>query len=126
MEHNIMNFYDSLNDAALIHRILKLGATSIWYHKPDVARDICFGLKYCQINNIKIHILLGRIDSKNPDEIFIALQSEEYSPEGQARRLIKNLELTHTSMSVGDIIEFDGKYMFCDNLGWTELKIGDV
>lgn len=51
-------------------------------------------------------------------------QGKEENPlanmRGQLR--LKELGVSHTSMSVGDIIEINGACYFCDNEGWTELK----
>ena len=43
------------------------------------------------------------------------------TPENQ--KMIKSLGLSHTSMSIGDMVEFpNGKKLVCVNEGWEEMK----
>jgi hypothetical protein len=50
------------------------------------------------------------------------MQAENWSPNGEARPLLKRLGLTHTSMSVGDVIrDEEGTYWECMDLGWRAL-----
>ena len=63
---------------------------------------------------------------ENKDEIFHTMQGEIWSPNGEARPLIRGLKLQHTSMSVGDIVVEEGGNVYevlpC---GWkTILKDG--
>lgn len=46
------------------------------------------------------------------EEVFVQSQAENWSPMGEARELIRRLGLSHTSMSVGDVIvsELDTYY----------------
>ena len=54
------------------------------------------------------------------------MQGENWSPNGEARNLIGSLGLSHTSMSVGDIIEIDGNLFFVDRHGFKKLVNGSV
>jgi hypothetical protein len=122
--------YSSLNDASVTNPHLAFGNMKIWFMKEGVSRDLGMGYTFCKKYNLlpltteieKTHTLVGRIDCASNDEAFCALQGESWSPNGEARDLIKSLGLYHTSMSVGDIIEQEGKFFFCDNYGFTELK----
>jgi len=60
------------------------------------------------------------------DEIFSIMQGERWSPEGEARDLIRWLGLQHTSMSVGDIIEDaeTGCYYEVAGVGFNNLTYG--
>jgi len=43
-----------------------------------------------------------------------------YHAEGGHQRWVRT-NLTHTSMSIGDVICVMGEYMMCDRYGWTTL-----
>ena len=63
---------------------------------------------------------------KAPDEdvVFMQMQGEIWSPNGEARPLIKKLGLGHTSMSVGDCaynVDTDTMYQ-CDKYDWKVVK----
>lgn len=114
--------YTSLNDAAFKTEILAPGDLTVWY-----ARGIydAFSIKpIVTIDTIeKTHIKLGEIaGSENPEEVFVALQAETWSPNGEARELIQGLGLDHTSMSVGDIIQTSsGRLYMVDFVGFKLL-----
>jgi len=73
-------------------------------------------------NNLQnTHVLLGEIKVNNPEDAFNKLQGENWSPYGEARAFIQNLQLKHTSMSVGDIITTPDDTLLCDVLGFIKL-----
>ena len=94
---------------------------------------LIFGANYIRINNSDLwnkitshnlsstHKLLAVVDETNLENIFRHFQGEVWSPDGEARELIRGLGLQHTSMSVGDMVQQDNKYYFCDILGWIEI-----
>lgn len=48
------------------------------------------------------------------EEVFVAMQGENWSPNGEARDLIRDLGLMHTSMSVGDmILDCSTRNLYC-------------
>jgi hypothetical protein len=53
------------------------------------------------------------------EAVFEVMQGEYYSPYGEARELIASLGLSHTSMSVGDII-----YSYSDATFYEVAPIG--
>jgi len=57
------------------------------------------------------------------EQVFIHMQGEWWSPDGEARDLIKSLDLKHTSMSVGDVLRETetGRTWVCASAGWEEL-----
>lgn len=57
----------------------------------------------------------------NLDKVFTWLQAENWSPNGEARELIQQLGLSHTSMSVGDIIQVDERFFACEPFGWENI-----
>ena len=69
------------------------------------------------------HKFVGSFPSDNLDEAFRFFQGEIWSPEGEARNLIKGLGLHHTSMSVGDLAINDDDVIFqCLGTGWREIS----
>ncbi len=123
--------YKTLNDAKKYFKELDKGSTQILYANAKLRRDLSGGLNFLKkyapeliptkatLN--KSHVLLGKIKSTDLDKIFIMLQGESWSPEGEARSLIKSKGLDHTSMSVGDVIVIGNKAYFVDNIGFEEL-----
>jgi hypothetical protein len=125
--------YEVLNEAGLrqkqLRHILDPGKTEIWYTRVAMGRDLRMGLDFCMEHGCmpdvmalsKTHIMLGRIKSKAKKDIFLALQGENWSPNGEARTLIKAVGLAHTSMSVGDIIVIGVEVWFVDTYGFKEI-----
>lgn len=56
--------------------------------------------------------------------IYDWYQGENWSPNGEARPLIAGLQLEHTSMSVGDVIELcrDNRFWMVADYGFTEIE----
>jgi len=121
------DLYKSLNDAAVISPDLAKGSTKVWYAKSS--RDLGMGYdwcakKYClpDIEDLKkTHVLLGSVKGTDEEKIFGLLQGEIWSPNGEAHNLIDKSGAKHTSMSVGDIIEMNGKCYMADIGGFREL-----
>ena len=114
----------------------------VWYMKSEQMRDFGMGVDFLQehypekverifLDLNKTHIYLKShkmswIDSTLEDDleaIFFTMQAENWSPNGEACELIREKGLTHTSMSVGDIVVVDkNRIFYVDNFGFTELK----
>ena len=80
------------------------------------------------------HVHLTTIQAQNRADAWLQMQGENWSPHGEARPLIEMLDLTHTSMSVGDVLrDEDGVYWECldtsttlsAGLGWRRVE-GDT
>lgn len=119
-----MHAYRHLNEAAKYYTGLASGDVEIWYFKGEpltfmfepVAVEV-------DINALsETHVLLGKIKERDLEKIFAGMQADFWSPNGEARELINSLNLTHTSMSVGDIVVMDGKVHLCVSFGWRELN----
>ena len=68
------------------------------------------------------HIELGTFEATDLDNLFVKMQGEVWSPNGEARPLIEFKGLKHTSMSVGDIaVTESGDTFICDRIGWMIL-----
>jgi hypothetical protein len=62
-------------------------------------------------------------ESENLEKIYLEMQGEMWSPNGEARFLIKAKKLGHTSMSVGDVIvdEMFNEVYVVDSIGFKSL-----
>jgi hypothetical protein len=105
---------------------------AIWYMKPTYFQDGCMGYDFCakyrRLPNHQdlqaTHILLTELElpeNTNLDYIFVQMQGEVWSPNGEANDLIKEKGLAHTSMCVGDIIVGNGEIYMVDRNGFTVL-----
>jgi len=138
LEQEDIKQYTTLNDAAAIQNLdgLEQGQTKIWYVKSEHTRDYMFGLDFItsklgkevpSSKNIEeTYMLLGSIKERELNSIYQLLQGEVWSPNGEARNLITTLDLSHTSMSIGDIVEIDGNLYFVDRYGFKKLTNGNV
>jgi hypothetical protein len=117
--------YKTLNDVA--NPIFAKGSVKIWYVKKEWSRVFCFGptgaaeqgIKFCPGGPAPTHQLLGEIVGADLNVLFNVLQGENWSPNGEARDLVR--DIGHTSISVGDVIEKDGEYWMVDNFGFTKV-----
>jgi len=103
---NVPRQYQSLNDK------YPRGNIEIWYWRNP--EDNVSGKLWCMevmkgnfptaqdIRND--YSKVGSIEATNEEDIYIKMQGEVWSPHGEARELINRLGLSHTSMSVGDVI----------------------
>ncbi len=77
----------------------------IWYMRPAFFSDGILEIKRPDpANLLATHIHLKDIEAHGLDEAFSMMQAERWSPNGEARELIKSKGLQHTSMSIGDVI----------------------
>jgi len=74
----------------------------------------------------KSHVKLGTVNTTDINKIFSNFQGDSWSPNGEARNLIKSKGLSHTSMSVGDVVKVSGKVYIVDNFGFKELHKEDA
>lgn len=69
------------------------------------------------------HVFVRAIQATCLDEVYWLMQGEQWSPNGEARPLIERLDLGHTSLSIGDVVQApDGRYYICRWLDWEELE----
>ena len=58
----------------------------------------------------------------NLDKAWWQMQAEHWSSNGEGKPLIERLGLSHTSMSVGDVIRDEGGACWeCLDLGWKRV-----
>jgi hypothetical protein len=108
----------------------------VWYFKDNDDESIkhaflgyAFAKKMDKLpdpNNLeKTHTFLAFTDLTKLEDVFFHFQGEVWSPNGEAGDLIKSLDLHHTSMSVGDIIERDDGVFIVDTVGFVNLLTGE-
>jgi len=57
------------------------------------------------------------------EEVYAKMQGFNWSPRGEANEYIKRLGLSHTSMSVGDLVrDSRGNWYVCANVGFIPFK----
>lgn len=95
----------------------------IWYMKPEFFRDGIMGVRVADPKNLTAtHTLLKIEQASNLDGVYYTMQGEIWSPNGEARDLIRSKGLEHTSMSVGDVIVDEaGIAHSVDSVGFKEL-----
>ena len=72
------------------------------------------------------HVRLCAVEADSLDDAWRQMQAEHWSPNGEARPLLERLGLSHTSMSVGDVVQDeDGTFWECLDLGWRPVD-GDT
>lgn len=110
---------------------------TIYYFKPEFSRVALFGVDFMKevgqmptvatletthVELTTVSIQCGQNDGAL-DMLFRQFQAENWSPNGEARPLIEQKGLWHTSMCVGDVIKFDdGSHFICDSFGWVKLQ----
>ena len=69
------------------------------------------------------HVRLCEVEAGSLDDAWRQMQAEHCSPNGEARPLLERLGLSHTSMSVGDVIrDEDGTCWECLEVGWRPIE----
>lgn len=113
--------YSSLED------VYPAGPTEIWFWKQDNGRDFMMGMKWLAKKGVEVnkaslqdtHVKIGTIAETNPEKVYMMMQGENWSPEGEARDIISKSGSGHTSMSVGDVLVIGGKLQMVDRFGFV-------
>ena len=111
----------------------KVTTYHVWYMRPDFFRDGIMGYDWLAEKKMlpdpcgltATHIHLKDTEAKSLEALWMHQQGEIWSPNGEARPLIKQKGLQHTSMSVGDIAVVDGEAWMADNFGFKKLGGGN-
>jgi hypothetical protein len=102
----------------------------VWYMRPEWFREGSMGEKPNAAELEKTHIQLKTIwfedeiqdkELNNLELIFVKMQAERWSPNGEARGLIQRKGLRHTSMSVGDVIKCGDAVYLCSSVGFMNI-----
>jgi hypothetical protein len=114
--------YNSLEDC------YQPGQTEIWYFKPGIAHQILTAIDDGHKELLpkpedlsKTHVKVGTVNSEDQREIFAAMQSDQWSPGGEGKQMIKKLGLGHVSMSPGDVIAFPKRTVLVTKRGFFDL-----
>lgn len=68
------------------------------------------------------HRPVKEVEAETFGDVFRMMQGEVWSPDGEARPLIESLHLSHTSMSIGDIVKHSsGDCWLCVERGWSHI-----
>ena len=101
---------------------------SVYYMRPDWFRDGITGSRPDPANLSATHVHLKDVAANvcaTVDEtlegIWRSMQAEAWSSNGEARSLIEEKGLAHTSMSIGDVIVLDGRTFLAARAGFHEL-----
>lgn len=103
----------------------------VFYMRPEWFREGIMGAKPNLATLDATHVLLLTTqvvrDPAKPvedllDEVYYRMQGENWSPKGEARSLIEEKGLEHTSMSVGDVAVVDGVAWLVAPVGFERLR----
>ena len=95
------------------------------YYRKDPSFSLDEHLNVQDVFMQRTHALvLPAVEAKHIDHVFQMMQGEFWSPNGQAHELIENLDLKHTSMSVGDVVlDLEtGIFHQADMAGWKVVS----
>lgn len=98
----------------------------VFYTKNEHFSDFIMGTQTPDPKNLeKTHTYLKthRLEkgAQSLSQVFHYMQGDQWSPKGEARPLIEEKGLGHTSMSVGDVIVTEGFAYMVDLIGFKEL-----
>jgi hypothetical protein len=94
----------------------------VHYMRPAWFRDGICGKQPDAAKLDATHIFLREVEATDHDQVYYLSQGEVWSPNGEARSLIRGKGLEHTSMSVGDVIEDpDGTFWLVASFGFDQL-----
>ena len=110
------------------------GLTRIWYNRDPECLPSYYGIgkvpEKCRIDVDDLrrtHAYLGNVPFEDLETVWMKMQAEQWSVEGEARDLIVEKGLAHTSMSIGDIVESrDGSIWQVGMLGFKKIKDADL
>lgn len=136
-----MRAYEALNDVGTMGPgLLEFdpGPVEIWYSRQPglpqktTLHDLPQTHRLLgSINGMDLDRSLYATSDEELDRIFAIMQGEVWSPNGEARNLIRSRSLHHTSMSVGDVVRIVrgddpetavADAWMCDWNGWTKLE----
>jgi len=57
------------------------------------------------------------------EDVFVRMQGEHWSPRGEAKELLVEKGLSHTSMSVGDVVKTESGVLYiCEPVRWRKIE----
>ena len=103
----------------------------VWYMRPEWFREgICYAkpdpsnLDATHVHLKDVEVAQGFVDAGHAlEHLFHRMQGEVWSPNGEARGLIRSKGLEHTSMSVGDVVvDPQGRVHLVASFGFETLE----
>lgn len=67
------------------------------------------------------HVFLREVEADSLHQVWWAMQSENWSPNGEANALIQARGLCHTSIRVGDVIQAGAEYYEVACIGFRRV-----
>jgi hypothetical protein len=106
----------------------------VWYQTPTTFRVAAgIGLISAQKKGL-LEIALGTThkaiceffisDHNAPkilENVYTWMQSEVWSPKGEASDIIRAAGVSHTSISMGDIVQIGDRFFSCEMVGFEEI-----
>lgn len=127
--------YTQLSDAADMtgDKRYRGGSVGIWYARTPVRVDLSVSLAVARKLGHDItrktisvtHEHLGNIEAEDAEMAFALMRGDYWSPRGEANDWLASLGLDHTSMIVGDVVDFRGKLLFVEFEGFSEIGDGE-
>lgn len=124
--------YERLADAAdkLRDDRFRGGPVAIWYARPAAQRDFYSGLAFAKESGHdltretlgKTHVHLGNIEADDAEMAYAMMQGDYWSPGAAAKQWLISLGLDHTSMFLGDVIDFKEQLLFVEVEGFSVLE----
>lgn len=107
-----------------LYDTFRRGTTQIWYMRPEFFRTGISEEKEPDPSFLsRTHRLVGSIDATDLETIFVKMQGENWSPNGEARQWLQHVGLKHTSLSIGDVVRFaNGETYVCAAVGWERIE----
>lgn len=108
--------------------VMKMGKTAkIYYRKEMFPRTKEVDMKDYVLVSTRELAAPDREDSHVLEDIFGIYNwiDPTFQPDSLNSNFNRN-GADHTSMSVGDIVDIDGKYYHCEVAGWREIDVKEV
>ena len=83
--------------------------------------------KYYKLIQLPIDFWDANLDEIEDDtlleNIFLMMNNYDENPlsNSKMQKWLKENNISHTSMSPGDIVSIDGRYYICDVIGWKKM-----
>ena len=103
----------------------------VWYAKSNVLmhRDLTKAVKVCTDRTHELVAVIYCHGLEKCFDIMNGADGDHSNPleDQNAQEYLKNSDVNHTSMSVGDVLEdaLTGTKYWCDSFGWTEIVTVD-
>jgi len=76
--------------------------------------------------NLAGYTKLADVWCQDLENVFALMQGDLWSPQGEARPIIRGLGLQHTSMSVGDLVrDENGEFFICAMISFKKVQISE-